>query len=160
MPRIRVSIGSHEVDLEGPEQFINEHKDLIVEVLDRLQGKSASANERSATTVDEPARTGNRIMELEFGEALFMLPNSASGTDKILLAGKFAQAISDNNTFDTREANQLLIDQGIKLANASQSLKNNLKAKRAFKFEGRYRVSRDGESHIETLIAHPTGEAS
>ena len=158
MPRLRLSIGTHELDLEGPEQFINEHKALITEILDRFPKDMVPSREPSAAAVDPPARAERSVTDLEFGEALFMLPDAASGTDKILLAGKFAQIVSDNNTFDTREANQLLIGQGIKLANPSQSLKNNLKAKRAFKFEGRFRVSRDGESHLESLIAQARGE--
>ena len=158
MPRIRLCIGTHELELEGPEQFISEHKALITDMLSSRSRHPVGdgASREAEASPDHPMLS---LSSLEFGEALFMLRDDASGTDKILLAGKFAQVMSDNNTFDTREANQLLLGQGVKLANPSQSLKNNLKAKRAFKFEGRYRMSRDGESHIESLISSAVGES-
>lgn len=152
MPHIKLRIGTRELELEGSEEFISEHKTLITDMLSSRSGQAADdgAPRETGTSPDPPMVS---LSSLEFGEVLFMLPDDASGTDKILLAGKFAQMMSDNNTFDTREANQLLLGQGIKLANPSQSLKNNLKARRVFKFEGRYRISRDGDSHIESLIS-------
>ena len=158
MPRIRLSIGTHEVDIEGSEQFIAEHKSLVTDMLCRLPKEAASVGEPPAAEAAPSVHPVRSLSELDFGEVLFMLPDTASGTDKVLLAGKFAQLMSDNSTFDTREANQLLLGQGVKLANPSQSLKNNLKAKRVFKFEGRYRVSRDGETHIESVVSQTAGE--
>ena len=159
MPRIRLSSGTHEVDIEGPEEFITKHESLIADILSRLPREAVSVGEPPAAEAASPVHPVRDLTELEFGEVLFMLPDAASGTDRVLLAGKFAQLMSDNNTFDTREANQLLLGQGVKLANPSQSLKNNLKAKRVFKFEGRYRVSRDGENHIESLVSQLAGES-
>ena len=158
MPRIRLTIGTHELDLEGSEEFIDAHMGLVADLLGRLPADAATRDDPPADPASLAAGQDGSVTDLEFGEALFMLPGGASGTDKILLAGKFAQITSDNNTFDTREANQLLLGQGIRLANPSQSLKNNLKAKRVFKFEGRFRVSRDGENHLETLISQTRGE--
>ena len=158
MPRVRLSNGTHEVELEGSEEFIDEHLPVVARMLEQLPSGATTRNDSQLEAADSAIPHAPSIGDLEFGEALFMLPDSASGTDKILLAGKFAQTMSDTNTFDTREANQLLLGQGIRLANPSQSLKNNLKAKRVFKFEGKYRVSRDGEGHLESLITQARGE--
>jgi hypothetical protein len=70
----------------------------------------------------------------------------------MLLAGAFAQSASDDNAFTTGEANQLLIEQGIKVGNPSQCMTNNLKAKRVFKVPGnKYRVSKQGHEHLQKL---------
>jgi len=45
----------------------------------------------------------------------------------------------------------LLIEQGVKLSNASQSLKNNVTAKRAFKVGSRYKVAKSGVDYLKTL---------
>jgi hypothetical protein len=87
----------------------------------------------------------------EFGEVLHSLPNSATGPDRMLLAGSYAQLASADNTFSTGEANQLLLGQGVKLSNPSQALKNAIAAKRVFKVGKRYRVSKSGEEHLKSL---------
>jgi hypothetical protein len=80
------------------------------------------------------------------------LAKNASQSDKILLAGSFAAQGTGDKTFSTSEASALLVEQGIKLSNPSQSLKNNLAAKRVFKQGNRFRVSKIGEDHLKTFF--------
>ncbi len=88
----------------------------------------------------------------EFGEAIHSLPKGSSGTDQILVAGYYAAAGSADGTFATSEANSLLVEQGIKLSNPSQSLKNGLAAKRVFKVGKRFKLSKTGEDSIRSFI--------
>ena len=145
MPRLRVSMGTQELELEGPVEFIEQYDAPIANVLRRFASELPASGET-------PTAPELHTTEHEFGEALHTLPDDASGTDQILLAGRFAQRASDTNTFSTREANELLKEQDVKLSNASQFLKVNLKAKRVFKFEGGYRVSQVGERHLDSLM--------
>jgi hypothetical protein len=45
-----------------------------------------------------------------------------------------------------------LTEQGVKVGNPSQCVKQNLLAKRVFKHQGRYRVSQIGLDHLRQLI--------
>ena len=90
--------------------------------------------------------------EEDFGEVLQTLPRAASVTDQMLLAGWFAQQNNPNNSFATRDASALLLQQGVKVGNPSQCLANNLKAKRLFKVSGGdYRVARAGIEYLTEL---------
>ena len=71
----------------------------------------------------------------------------------MLLAGRFAQLLSEDNSFSTKESNSLLLEQSVKVGNPSQCMTNNLKAKRVFKIGDRYRVSRPGEEYLALLGA-------
>jgi hypothetical protein len=70
----------------------------------------------------------------------------------MLVAGWYVQQASADKTFSTGDANQLLLGQGIKLSNPSQSLKNAIGAKRVFKVGKGYKVSKTGEEHLKTLM--------
>lgn len=152
MPRICVTVGNTQLDLEGPEPFISNYAEPLNRMLDRLASDATTSIDTPPTT-ETGATPGDESgpEDLEFGEALQML-RSATGTDQILLAGKFVQDASEDRTFETRDANQLLIDQSIKLANASNSMKRNLTGKRVFKVGGKFRVSRTGEEHLASLL--------
>lgn len=152
MPRISVTVGDRQLDLEGPEPFIANYADALQRMLDRLVRDVATSTDSPPPT--EAGAKGSHEPSpghMEFGEALQML-RSTSGTDQILLAGKFVQDESEDRTFDTRDANQMLIDQSVKLANASNSIKRNLTRKRVFKVGGRFRVSRTGEQYLASLF--------
>lgn len=146
--RIRVSLSAGELEVEGSDEFISKYGDSIDIVLQRLQeGKTLPAldGNSSAGQTSNPKKPG------EFGEALQAFSSSANDTDRMLLAGSFAQASSSDNAFVTGEAAKLLIEQGIKPGNPSQCMTNNLKAKRVFKVGSKYRVSKQGEDHLRTL---------
>jgi hypothetical protein len=70
----------------------------------------------------------------------------------MLMAGLHLQRRAADRAFTTSDANRLLLEHGIKLGNPSQSVKQNLVAKRAFAVQrGRYRVAQGGLGHLEQL---------
>lgn len=146
--RIRISLSAGELEIQGPPEFLSKYEDTIGPMLERLRTADVQAAPKALPTGGAPATpkaTG------EFGEVLHALPNTATDTDRILLAGSFTQASSTDGTFATGQANQLLIEQGIKVSNPSQCMTNNLKAKRVFKVGSKYKVSKQGEAHLTKL---------
>lgn len=151
--RVRVSLSSGELEVEGDEEFVQQYEEAIATLIGRLEKAQPVGPIAKAAGDPSPAAPSPPAAEQrEFGELLHALPNNASGPDRMLLAGSFAQLASGDNTFSTGEANQLLLGQGVKLANPSQALKNAIAAKRVFKVGKRYRVSKTGEEHLKSLV--------
>lgn len=156
--KIRISLGTGELEVEGPDQFVDKYEEDIRMMLDRLREQPAvvrggAASGGNGSMAGRPIST-IRAESGEFGEVFHSITNGATGADQILVAGYFAAMKNSEPTFSTNEANRLLIEQGVKLSNPSQSLKNNLSAKRVFKVGSRFRVSQTGEQHIQSLIRH------
>lgn len=80
------------------------------------------------------------------------LPPTATDADRMLVAGYFAQQSGADNGFTTVEANDLLTEEGVKVDNPSQCVKQNLLAKRVFKHQGRYRVSQIGLDYLRQIL--------
>lgn len=151
--RIRVSLATGELEVEGTEAFVSQYEETIAALLERLRtdGQAAPVSGPRETGASSPAPTAPAAGGDEpFGEVLHLL-TSKSGTDQSLLAGYYAAKASPDGSFSTAEASRLLVEQGVKLSNPSQSLKNNLNAKRAFKVGSRYKVSKVGLDHLKTL---------
>jgi hypothetical protein len=149
--RIRVSLSAGDLEVQGSEAFVERYGDAIQDLLVRLKDhrapQAATQAPRGAGSKEETTAE-----KREFGEVLHALPNKVSGSDQMLVAGWYAQDASADSTFSTGDANQLLLGQGVKIANPSQSLKNSIAAKRVFKVGSRYRVSKTGEQHLQSLI--------
>ena len=75
----------------------------------------------------------------------------ATDVDRMLVAGYFAQQSGADNGFATGD-NHLPTEQGVKVGNPSQCVKQNLLAKRVFKHQGRYRVSQIGLDYLRQLV--------
>ncbi|MFO6454171.1 MULTISPECIES: hypothetical protein [unclassified Aeromicrobium] len=158
--RIRISLTAGELEIEGPESFVSQYEESIAAVLEKLreEGVVVTKHQHAPVTtvfdgVGENAITGPATVADEpFGEVLHSL-TTKSGTDQILLAGYYVGKNAADGTFSTTEAHKLLIEQGVKLSNASQSLKNNLTAKRAFKVGSRFKISKAGIDYLNTLGA-------
>jgi hypothetical protein len=149
--RIRISLQAGELEVEGSETFIAQYQDVLDALIDRVRtSKPGPAQTDPAGTTTS---TGASAAKGDFPEALHGLPSGASGSDQILVAGYFASLGIPDSTFATGDANKLLLEQGIKLSNPSQSLRNNLTAKRVFKVGNRFRISKTGEDHLKTLIS-------
>jgi hypothetical protein len=145
-------LASGELELEGDEEFIAKYEADLKDILRRLKEQSAP-QPTSGAGAGKSTRGTDATGELrEFGEAIHSLPRGSSGTDQILVAGYFAAARSADGTFATNEANSLLVEQGIKLSNPSQSLKNAVTAKRVFKVGKRFKLSKAGEDSIRTFV--------
>jgi hypothetical protein len=93
-----------------------------------------------------------RFERPELSLLLNRMPHGTTDVDRMLLAGYFAQQQGADNGFATGEAHTLLTDQGVKVDNPSQCVKQNLLAKRVFKHQGRYRVSQIGLDHLRQLL--------
>jgi hypothetical protein len=153
--RLRISLSTGEIEIAGPPDFVAKYDSEFRSVLDKLGHGVVHAppvpNVGAALTT--PAQTASDgLAGMAFGEIIHALPRGASGTDQILVAGYFSARGSADKTFSTGDANKLLVEQGIKLSNASQAMKNNLQQKRVFKVGNRFRLSKPGEDYVATLV--------
>lgn len=158
--RIRISLAAGELEIEGTTDFVKLYDEAISDMLERLASQPLPTQaaggpiDTGQSDVEDVANAGttSTVKTVEFGEALHGLPKTATGTDRILAAAYFAQNASGDNTFTTGLANKLLIEQGVKLANAAQCVKQNATAKRVFKVAGnKWRISQTGLEHLRTL---------
>lgn len=80
--------------------------------------------------------------------------SDVTDVDKVLIAGAFAQAQNSERVFTTKAAKQLLLDQNIKVSNASENVRRLTQTKRVFVVsDGKFRVSASGAEHLKTLKA-------
>lgn len=149
--RIRISLRNGELEVEGSEAFLKQHDESIRALVHRLEQTRPEAFSPLEPKQSTSSSNGPDASKNSFPEALQDLPQGAPATDQILLAGFYAAQENVDNTFSTGAANSLLIEQGIKLSNPSQSLTNNLKAKRVFRHGKFYKVSKGGEEHLQSL---------
>lgn len=147
MAKLRVNLQAGEFEVEGSEAFVERYAARIETLLQRLARPAPLAAVEA-----EPAAPVVAEIPTSFGAWLQLLPRSATDVDRMLLAGWHLQRTSTERWFFTAQANRLLIEHGFKLGNASQSVKQNLMAKRAFLVQrGRYRVAQAGLHHLEQL---------
>jgi hypothetical protein len=150
MSRLRIVVGDRELEVEGEGSFIESYRETIDQLLGALL--TGSPERREDKKRPRAPMNDEDSADPEFGEQLGVLPKSATATDQVLLAGRFAQLASEDNTFVTKDANSLLLEQSIKVGNPSQCMTNNLNAKRVFKVGGKYRVSKAGEEYLDSLL--------
>ena len=147
--KVRINLAQREFEVEGSESFVRAYAEQLDQLLARLTEQSAAAPKaRGPASVDNDALPDTGT----FGELLQRLPRTATDVDRMLVAGYFAQQRAGDNGFATGEANTLLTEQGVKVGNPSQCVKQNLLAKRVFKHQGRYRVSQIGLDHLRQLV--------
>ncbi len=145
--RVRINLAQRELEVEGPEAFVDRWAERIEGLLEGLEAASAPPPPGETT---EP---GTRAQLGSFGEFLQSVPGSATETDKILAAGYFIQQQSGDDAFSTGEASRKLTDHGVKVGNPSQCVRQSLAAKRVFMvLRGRYRVSQSGRGHLRRLM--------
>jgi hypothetical protein len=148
--RLRVNLAQSEFEIEGSEAFVRTYAERFDALLDRLGRVPAAAQD--APAVPPPCAPEMPASAKSLGELLHHLPRSATDVDRMLLAGHYAQSRSSDASFGTGEANALLTEQGVKIGNPSQSVKQNLVAKRVFRHQRRYRVSQIGIDHLVQLL--------
>jgi hypothetical protein len=152
--RLRVNLAQSEFEVEGSEAFVRTYAERFDALLDRLNGRPAEAPTVGAARPAAQVR-GVPAKALDsdcLGEYLHRLPRSATDVDRVLVAGYVAQSRSSENSFSTGEANALLTEQGVKIGNPSQSVKQNVVARRVFRHQRRYRVSQIGMDHLTQLL--------
>jgi hypothetical protein len=147
--KLRINLAQREFEVEGSESFVKAYAERLDQLLVWLTQQTAAA-----AGSPPPARPeGDGLAAAgTFGELLQRLPRTATDVDRMLVAGYFAQQSGADNGFATGEANHLLTEQGVKVGNPSQCVKQNLLAKRVFKHQGRYRVSQIGFDYLRQLV--------
>jgi hypothetical protein len=150
--RLRINLSQREFEVEGSESFVEGYAQRFDAWLGRLDHAVEAPPAAEASRVGRaPTRAGGPGAE-SFGELLQRLPRAASDVDRILAAGYFAHMRSADKSFSTGEASALLTEQGVKVGNPSQSVRQNLAAKRVFKHLGRYRVSQTGLDYLRQML--------
>jgi hypothetical protein len=147
--RLRINLAQREFEVEGSESFVAAYAERLDQLLERITERPDAAPKATAATRPESEAT---LSAGTFGELLQRLPRAATDVDRVLVAGYFAQQNGADSGFGTGEANTLLTEQGVKVGNPSQCVKQNLLAKRVFKHQGRYRVSQIGLDYLRQLI--------
>ncbi len=145
MARIKLSLGPRGLEVEGDEEFVRE-------MLDRYEALLDPASSAAGDTPSDPGR-GDGADLGSFGEFIQKLPSSATEVDRMLAAGFWVQRRSADDAFATAEASRRLAEQGIKLGNPSQCVRQSLAARRVFAVQrGRFRVSQTGRQHLRQLV--------
>lgn len=148
--RLRINLAQQEFEVEGSEAFVRAYAERFDALLGRLNDRPAPVGKASpGPAIDATPRPQ---AAQSFGEVLQHLPRAATDVDRMLVAGYFTHLRSADKSFSTGEANALLTEQGIKVGNPSQCVKQNLTAKRVFKHLGRYRVSQTGVDYLRQLL--------
>lgn len=156
--RLRINLAQREFEVEGSEAFVRSFADRIEELMDQLESGSGAAPAPAAAAPQgaprgEPRGSENSSALGSFGEFILQLPSSGTDVDKMLAAGFYVQLQSPDDAFGTADANKRLTEQGIKLGNPSQCVKQSLMAKRVFLVsKGRYRVSQPGRAYLRQLL--------
>jgi hypothetical protein len=145
--RVRLNLGQREFEVEGGEAFVRELAGRYEEL---LQSLGAPADPPAAEAAMPPV-DGRPLGS--FGEFIQRLPGTATEVDRMLAAGYFVQRHSGDDAFTTADANRRLAEQGIKLGNPSQCVRQSLGARRVFAVQrGRFRVSQLGRQHLRQMI--------
>lgn len=149
--RVRVNRAAGELEVEGTETQVAEWWEKLWPQLVEMPPPQ-TIPKKSKQPLALTASGGNRDMPEIFGEYYAEFRSDITDVDKILIAGSFVQARDAERVFTTKTANQLLLDQNIKVGNASESVRRLTQTKRAFVVsDGRFRVSANGLEHLKTL---------
>lgn len=145
--RVRVDLGQRAFEVEGSEMFVRELVDRLEAMLQVDGGSEPPMVDLPQTVAAAPSGLGS------FGEFIQKLPGSATEVDRMLAAGYWTQRQSVDDGFATADANRRLLEQGIKLGNPSQCVRQSLTAKRVFAVQrGRFRVSQLGRQYLRQLM--------
>ena len=155
--KIRVNRSTGELELEGPQQLVSEWWDKVWPELS--QEPVAPTGPIGSNRLLMPPRSSSSSstgLPEVFGEFYTEFRSDITDTDRVLVAGAFVQDKEPEKTFTTKSANQLLLDQNIKVGNPSEAVRRLISSKRAFVVsDGRFRVSATGLEYLQTLKANP-----
>jgi hypothetical protein len=148
--RIRASRRTGEIEIEGPSEAVAEWFDRLWDEVN--DGCAAGTPVNSAEAIGAPAPLGGGTLPDIFGEFFNEYRSDISDVDKVLIAAAFIQGKDPERAFTTKSANQLLLDQNVKVTNASQCVRRLLQNKRVFVVSnGKFRVSANGFEHLKAL---------
>jgi len=161
--RIRANRSTGELEIEGPSEAVTEWweklwpevKDPVgpVAVPPTVMPVSQGGSVAKARAL--PAANGAQMPEV-FGEFYTEFRSDITDVDKVLVAAAFIQGRDQERAFTTKAANQALLDQNVKVTNASENVRRLIQTKRVFVVSGgRYRVSAGGFEYLSSLKANP-----
>ncbi len=144
--RIRACASTGELEVEGPAA-------AATEWWNRLWPEVRAGNRtRTPAQLRPDGETSEQEADAIFGEYFATIRLDITDVDKALAAAVFAQRTSADNTFSTKDVNQLLLEQNMKLTNPSESVRRLSASKRAFVVnKGRFRVSAVGLEYAQSL---------
>lgn len=152
--RVRVRIHDVEVDLEGPQEFVERYRDQwepLLEMLpDLARGPPVWEDEDDAERLDVeegPAPAPSAPLFAEFRAGL-------TDYDKVLIACYHAQQSSDEHAFRWPEASRVAVANGISASDAAAEFQYLLDIRHVMRLKrGTYRVSAKGVEAIHRLLA-------
>lgn len=147
--RIRANKSTGELEIEGPSQTVTEWwEKLWPEMHQHVIAAPSLGGARKPLL---PATSNGQMPDM-FGEFYTEFRSDITDVDKILVAATFVQGRDQERVFTTKAANQALLDQNIKVANASENVRRLIQTKRVFVVSnGKYRVSVGGLEHLNSL---------
>lgn len=148
--RVRANRATGELEIEGPASVVQEWWSKLWPELNAAQ-KSGNASRLDGRPPISPSTQTVELPEI-FGEFFNGFRADITDIDKVLVAAAFIQGRDAERVFTTKGANQLLLDQNIKVANASESIRRLVSSKRAFVVsDGKFRISTGGFDHLKSL---------
>ncbi|GAB1716510.1 MAG: hypothetical protein NTAFB05_15520 [Nitrobacter sp.] len=148
--KVRLNKSAGELEIEGSEKAVAEWWEKLWPELHH-QEMSAPVLHYGESRGSTITKTTSQMPEV-FGEFFTEFRSDITDVDKILVAAAFIQARDTERLFTTKSANQSLIDQNIKVANASENIRRLIRTKRAFVVsDGKYRISASGLEHLSSL---------
>ncbi len=153
--RVRANPSTGELEIEGPAEAVAEWWErlwpqLSDSVRSGAKGTDVAVAENPLLRQSQPFGGLPSV----FGEFFAEFRSDVSDVDKVLIAAAFVQCNDTDRTFVTKAANQLLLDQNVRVANASENVRRLVQTKRAFVVSGgRFRVSTNGFEYLKSLKA-------
>lgn len=149
--KIRANRSTGELEVEGPAQAVAEWWEKLWPELGQAGRTGTGPSSGAARAPLVPSRSNEEMPEV-FGEFYTEFRSDITDVDKVLIAGAFAQERDQERVFTTTEAKQLLLDQSIKVANPSESVRRLKDTKRVFAVsDGKFRVSATGLDYLNSL---------
>lgn len=147
--KIRVNRQLGEIEIEGLPKAVAEWWEKLSPMLHG--GGQPAPNARSDTLPMLAGPSGSGAPDI-FGEFFSEFRSDITDVDKVLVAACFAQTKDPDRVFSTKSANELLIDQNIKVGNASECVRRLIHTKRAFVIsDGKFRLSASGLEYVKSL---------
>lgn len=164
--RIRIDFSKGELELEGTEEFVERHLELVEELESPSETEKNSPHMTSADGENEGLSSQDHVssglpkVPEHFGEWFHLFThNDLARVDEALIAGYYIQCRVEEEDFSTNDVTDTLDEVDINQSNTSQSIKNLLKSNRAYKTRkdgGKqyYKVSREGRKYLQDLLEY------
>jgi hypothetical protein len=147
--RVRANRSTGELEVEGPDLKVAEWWDKL---WPELAVPASAASQRTMGQRMPHQGASAEQTPAVFGEFFSEFRSDVTDVDKILIAASFAQAQDAERVFTTKLANQFLLDQNVKVTNASENVRRLTQTKRVFVVsDGKFRVSASGAEYLKTL---------